>query len=230
MENLSSLLYPAGAMTQPSPAAAAAVILANGTPPPAELLRHSVERCALFVCADGGANAARALGQVPAAIVGDLDSVLPETLDHFRHVPLHRDADTARTDLEKAVDFVLARGPFAEITVLGATAGRLDHVLGNLSLLRRTLGRAPLVLQDAHLRAWMARGEVRLDAPAGTTVSFFAVGPPAEGVTTEGLRYPLRGARLELGAQDSVSNVIDSSPAWIRVERGEILIAVVTTP
>ncbi|HVP40265.1 MAG TPA: thiamine diphosphokinase [Candidatus Saccharimonadales bacterium] len=207
-----------------------AVILANGEPPPREALARAVGAAALFVCADGGANAARAFGLAPQAIVGDLDSALPETLAHFAAVPVVREPDTERTDLEKTLEYVLARGPFAEIAVFGATAGRLDHVLGHLSLLKRYLGRAPLVLEDAHGRAWLARGEVELDAPPGTTVSFFAVGAPAEGVTTEGLRYPLRGARLELGAQDSVSNVVERRPARIRVERGEILVLVVTAP
>jgi thiamine pyrophosphokinase len=57
-------------------------------------------------------------------------------------------------------------------------------------------------------------------------VSFFAVGEPATGVTTSGLRYPLRDSRLELGAQDSVSNVVDAVPASITIGRGELLVIV----
>ncbi|MBI5837175.1 MAG: thiamine diphosphokinase [Candidatus Eisenbacteria bacterium] len=205
-----------------------AVILANGTPPGADLLRPAVASAALFVCADGGADAARALGVTPHAIVGDLDSITPETLAHYHDVPVHRDTDTSRTDFEKAVELVLARGPFEQIRVFGAGAGRLDHILGNLSVLLRYLGRAPLVLEDEHGRSWAAAGDVRLVEPAGTVVSFFALGEPAEGVSTEGLRYPLSGARLEMGAQDSVSNVVEAMPAWIRVARGRILVTIVT--
>src|SRR5262249_34551782 len=145
----------------------------------------------LFVCADGGANVAREFGLTPAAIVGDLDSVRPETLVHFKHVPVHRDPDTERTDTEKAIDYAIERGPFERITLFGASQGRLDHVLGHVGLLRKYHGRARLVLEDQHGRAYLARKEARLDVPPGTVVSFFAAGSPAEGVTTENFRFAL---------------------------------------
>jgi len=207
-----------------------AVILANGVPPEPGTIAMALEGASLFVCADGGANSARALGLVPDAIVGDLDSADPETLAHFSTVPQIRDSDHHRTDTEKAIDFILSRGPQDEITLLGASAGRLDHVLGHVALLRRYYGRAPLVLEDDHARSWLARGVVELDVPVGTTVSFFAVGAPAEGVTTEHFRYPLTDRTMALGEQDSVSNVTCGRPARIRIGRGELLVFVVTRP
>ncbi|MEK7314867.1 MAG: thiamine diphosphokinase [Candidatus Eisenbacteria bacterium] len=207
-----------------------AVILANGVPPEPGTIAMALEGATLFVCADGGANSARALGLVPDAIVGDLDSADAETLVHFAAVPQIRDADHQRTDTEKAIDFILSRGTQEEITLLGASAGRLDHVLGHVSLLRRYYGRAPLVLEDDHARSWLARGVVELDVPIGTTVSFFAVGASAEGVTTEHFRYPLTDQTMALGEQDSVSNVTTGRPARIRIGRGELLIFVVTRP
>ena len=203
-----------------------ALILANGFPPGADFLKRAVQRSALFVCADGGANIAALHGLLPHAIVGDLDSAAPETLASLGAVEVIHDADTERTDTEKAIEWTLARGPFEEILVLGAMAGRLDHVVGHLSLLRRFLDRAPLVLEDEHSRAWLAKGEASIAEPLGTVVSFFAVGEPATGVTTFGLRYPLQDRKLELGSQDSVSNVVDAHPAGITIGRGELLVIV----
>lgn len=207
-----------------------AVILANGVPPEPGTIAMALQGASLFVCADGGANAARALGLVPDAIIGDFDSADAETLAHFAAVPQIRDADHHRTDTEKAIDYILSRGPQEEITLLGASAGRLDHVLGHVSLLRRYYGRAPLVMEDDHARSWLARGVVELDVPIGTTVSFFAVGASAEGVTTEHFRYPLTDRTMTLGEQDSVSNITTGRPARIRIGRGELLIFVVTRP
>jgi len=211
-----------------------AVILAYGTPPARETLARALEGDAYFVCADGGANTARAMGLVPDAIIGDLDSADAATLAHFAAVPQIRDMDLERTDTEKSIDHLLARARYDEITLLGASAGRLDHVLGHLSLLRRYAGRATLVLEDDHARSWLAGGAaggvVDLDVAPGTTVSFFAVGMPAEGVTTENFRYPLEGKRLELGVQDSVSNITTGRPARIRIARGDLLVSVVTRP
>ena len=203
-----------------------ALILANGHPPSADFLKRAVARSALFVCADGGANIALQHGLTPHAIVGDLDSVSPETLSAFGAIEVVHDVDTERTDTEKAIEWVLARGSFEEIVILGAMAGRLDHVVGHLSLLKRFLGRATIVLEDEGARAWLARGEVSITDPPGTVVSFYAIGEPATGVTTSGLRYALRDCRLELGSQDSVSNVIDTVPASIKIGRGELLVIV----
>jgi thiamine pyrophosphokinase len=207
-----------------------AVILANGIPPAPADLRRAIAEAALFICADGGANAAREFGLTPDAIVGDLDSISAESLAHFRDVPVVRVPEQDRTDAEKAIEYTLARGPFEEITLFGATAGRLDHVINNIALLRRFEGRTRVVLEDAHARAFLARGDMRLDQPAGTTVSFFAISGPAEGVTTENLRYPLRDRTLVFGGQESMSNVIERAPAWIRIRKGEIVVVAVKRP
>lgn len=207
-----------------------AVILANGVPPDPDALRRAIGASRLFVCADGGANVARDYGLVPDAIVGDLDSISAESLAHFQGVPIFHDPDVERTDTEKAIEYVLGRQPYDEITLFGATAGRLDHVVGHLALLRRFERRTRVVLEDAHARAFLARGDTRLDLPAGTTVSFFALSGPAEGVTTENLRYALRDRTLEFGKQDSISNVVEATPAWIRIRRGELVVFAVTRP
>ena len=204
-----------------------AVILANGTPPSRATLKDALRRATLFVCADGGSDTARRYGEIPNAIVGDLDSISEESRSVFRDISIVSNPDTESTDSEKAIEWVLAQGAFDEITLLGASAGRLDHVLGHLSLLHRYRGRVRVVLEDDHMRAWLtSSNRERIDAPVGATVSFFAVGAPAEGVTTENLRYALVDRRLELGAQDSISNVVDATPATIRIERGTLVVIV----
>lgn len=208
-----------------------AVILANGTPPSRATLKDALRRATLFVCADGGSDTARRYGEIPNAIVGDLDSISEESRSVFRDISIVSNADTESTDSEKAIEWILARGAFDEITLLGASAGRLDHVLGHLSLLHRYRGRVRLVLEDDHMRAWLTSShEERIDAPMGATVSFFAVGAPAEGVTTRNLRYPLVNRRLALGVQDSVSNVVDATPATIRIDQGTLVIVLLQEP
>ena len=208
-----------------------AVILANGVPPRRETLEQALAGASLFVCADGGANAAARYGlRAPDAIVGDFDSADPATLEHFRDTPKARDDSTEHNDAKKAVDWTLARGAFDEIILLGATAGRLDHVLGHISLLYRYRDRVRIILEDDAVKAWLASGSVTLDESAGTVVSFFAVGVPAEGVTTENLEYPLRNCRLELGSQDSISNVVASRPARVTIARGHLVFIVVKQP
>ena len=207
-----------------------AVILANGTPPTADLLHRAIARSTLFLCADGGANTARALGVRPAAIVGDFDSITPETLAHFAGVPQVTDKGEDHTDTEKAIEYAIAQGGFDEITLLGATSGRLDHVLGHVGLLRKYLGRVRLVMEDDGGRSYVADADIEFQCPRGTVVSFFAVGAPVQGVTTENFRYPLDHRTLDLGVQDSISNVVEKTPAWIRIGRGILLVVEVNNP
>ena len=207
-----------------------AVVLANGFPPSRETVQHLLSRASLLVCADGGANLARRYGLMPDAIVGDLDSVAPETLAHYRDVALVRDEDTERTDAEKAIDWALARKRFEEVALLGASSGRIDHVIGHIALLRRYRERTRLVLEDDVARAWLGTGAIPIDEPEGTVVSFFAIGGAAGGVTTKNFRYALTDRTLELGEQDSVSNVVAERPASIHVARGDLLVVVVKKP
>jgi thiamine pyrophosphokinase len=207
-----------------------AVVLTHGVPPSPETLARVLDGATVFVCADGAADHARAYGVEPEAIIGDMDSISEETLAHFSKARILKDLGTERTDTEKAIEYVLARGGIDEIILLGATADRLDHVVGHLSLLLRYADKVRLVIEDDRCRAWVGKGTVPLEHPVGTVVSFFAVGAPAEGVTTEGLEYPLTDRRLEMGVQDSISNVIASGPARVRIGRGRLLFFVVTRP
>jgi len=211
-----------------------AVILTHGVPPSRETLSRALGRASLFVCADGAADNARAMGFEPHVIIGDLDSVTAETLAASAasaRTQIVRDADQESTDTEKAIRHVLDRGGFTEIVLLGAAADRLDHVVGHLSLfLRYSSGTVRLVLEDDRVRAWVAGGTVSIDEPPGTVVSFFAIGSPAEGVTTQGLRYPLTDRRLEMGVQDSISNVVDRRPASVRIANGRLLVFIVRQP
>ncbi len=207
-----------------------AVILANGAPPPHEVLQRAIGSSTLFICADGGANTARVLGARPAAIIGDFDSVTPETLEHFADVPQIRDAGEDRTDTEKAIEHVLSKGRFQEITLLGASSGRLDHEMEHVGLMRRYLHRVRIVVESGFGRAYAASKDVKLECHPGTVISFFAIGAPVPGVTTVHLRYALENRTMDLGFQDSISNVVDATPAWIRFKRGTLLVVETTIP
>ena len=68
--------------------------------------------------------------------------------------------------------------------------------------------------------------EDRLAFPAGLTgpVSVFCPGEPAEGVSIEGLHYPLQDAVLTSGFPLGVSNQFTGVPASVSVRRGTLLV------
>lgn len=199
-----------------------ALIIANGEMPDAAFLRDQLEAGMLVVCADGGANAARELGIRPDAIVGDLDSVSPETLAHFRDVLVHADRSEDTTDLEKAVNWTLAQDR-DEIVIVGALGQRLDHAVGNLGVLPKFHRQAAIRVVDARGTLTYIGREVLFDARPGEIVSLVPLNR-CEGITTTGLRYALDGEALELGTREGTSNVVTSTPVSVRVERGHLLL------
>ncbi len=206
------------------------VVVAGGHVPGASVPR--LPEAATVIAADGGVDRALALGLHVDLAIGDFDSVSTAGLAAAeaagarveRH-PAEKDA----TDLELALDAAIALQP-ARIVVVGSDAGRLDHLLGSILLLAD--GRYAGAEIDALLgesRVHVIRGSRRIHGEPGQLVSLLPAEGAAEGVTTEGLLYPLRGETLAAGTSRGVSNVFTAPRADITVERG-CLLAVVPAP
>ncbi len=102
---------------------------------------------------------------------------------------IHR-PDQDRTDLDKALEYAFDELGLEDLTVLGATGGRLDHAVGNLGLLaKRALGERLVFVADDH-RILAVRGELALDAEPGETWSFFTFDPGVR-VSLEGVKWPI---------------------------------------
>ena len=200
------------------------LILANGEPPSADLLRRRAAECGLFVCTDGAAAAALAAGLRPDLVVGDLDSLDDATLAQLGEVEVLGLAEQETTDLEKAIYTLLARGA-QEVLVLGAGGRRWDQFHANLSLFARYAHRLVIRAEDDWGRLVMAvpATTTRIDEPVGAMVSLLPM-PIAEGVTTTHLRWPLDGARLALGGRLGVSNEVTQSPAAVAFTAGGLAV------
>jgi thiamine pyrophosphokinase len=181
---------------------------------------------ALVIAADGGVDRAHALDLRVDVAIGDFDSIsgvgLAAAEAEGARIERHPAAKDA-TDLELALDAALALGP-ERVVVVGSSGGRLDHLLGSLLLLadERYAG----VEIEAHLgssRVDVVRGSRLLPGTPGGLVSLVPVHGPAEGVSTEGLEYPLHGETLPEGTSRGVSNVFAGSEARVTVERGCLL-------
>jgi thiamine pyrophosphokinase len=200
------------------------VIVVAGGPAPAAT--RPLPDGATVVAADGGVDYALALGLRVDVAVGDFDSVTPGGLAAaeaagariVRH-PAEKDA----TDLELALDAAAALEP-RRLLVAGVAGGRLDHLLAGLLLLGAE--------RHAHLEVdaiagqalvHVVRRERALEGAPGELVSLLPLGGDAEGVATDGLRYPLAGETLAAGSTRGVSNEFVGTQAVVRVARGVAL-------
>ena len=185
-----------------------------------------------LIGADGGTRHILALGLRPDAVVGDLDSLEPETVAalaaqgvEIERYPVAKD----QTDLELAIEAGLKAGA-DEVLLLGALGGRLDQTLANLLILAQRHWPVPLRLAEGDQLAQVLRGGgcLALHAAPGSTVSAIPLSPVVSGITYTGLEYPLVDATLALGSTRGVSNVVASSPATIAIREGVLLVVCVT--
>jgi len=206
-----------------------AVVVADGEPDPRDAAH--VTDADLIVAADGGAGWLDAIGVTPSLLVGDLDSIDGALLGRLRaagvrveHHPADKDASDAELALRRAVE-----SGADEIVVLGGLGGeRLDHALANLLLLAdpslRAVRDLRLVRGGTAVRVLSAGDGLRLGGRVGDLVTLLPIGGDAEGVRTQGLRFPLDGERLALGPSRGLSNVVVEPPASVSLERGTLLV------
>ena len=181
-----------------------------------------------IIAADGGAEHCMGMGITPALIIGDLDSILPETLKKFqaggteiRQYPAKKDM----TDLELALD--TARDKDAEeIIILGALGGRWDMSLANVMLMTGQ-GAADIRIRmiDGEQEITLIKGEekVLFHGQKGDTLSLIPLCGDVMGVSLEGLEYPLKNECLRFGAARGVSNVMCGNTASVNVKQGQLL-------
>jgi thiamine pyrophosphokinase len=204
-----------------------AVLVASGEPDPTD--DRWLRGADLIVAVDAGAEWLAERSIRPDALVGDLDSVAPELVSRLEadgvaieHHPTAKDS----SDTELAVAYARRHGA-TEVDVIGAFGGeRLDHELANVLLLTSPIESVAVRLRRgaATLAALHPGDEATFDGPLGTTVSLFAVGGDAAGVTTSGLRFPLRSETLKTGSSRGLSNAVLGARAAVRVRQGMLLV------
>ena len=171
---------------------------------------------------DSGLRHQEWLGVKPHLIVGDFDSHDNPHLD-VETIVLPREKDD--TDTVFAVKEALKRG-FDDFLLLGAAGGRLDHTLGNVSILLmlHSLGKRVLLVDDYSEMEIVSENPVFVD----DSFSFFSllnISGTAEGITVEGAKYPLRDAEIPCTWQYGISNeVLPGHQARVSVAKGELLL------
>ena len=182
------------------------------------------------IAVDRGLNAAWALGIVPDVIVGDCDSADPAALADFRrrehivwevHQPEKDDTDT-----ELAIKRAAAMGA-GYIVLLGATGGRLDHLLGNIHLLYPCLQRGvEACILDPGNKLYLIDGERRFKRREvwGTYISFLPLTEKVKGITLRGFKYPLTDKDIAIGTSLCISNELAADEAVITLQDGVLIV------
>jgi thiamine pyrophosphokinase len=184
----------------------------------------------LVIAADGGAASLDRIGRMPDVLIGDLDSIDSPLVARLAAAGItveRHPVDKEASDTELAVEMAVGAGALA-VVVLGAMGGaRLDHELANLLLLAdpALAGHDVRAVRGGTLvRAVHAGERLVLEGSSGELVTLLPLGGDAEGVTTEGLRWPLDGATLRMGRSRGLSNELVAARASVRITQGTLLV------
>jgi len=198
-----------------------ALIVANGVLPQMDLIQAAIESSDFVLAADGGANALWAGRLRCDAILGDFDSLAPNV---FPGVVRIEAGDQDRTDLDKAVSYVIDNG-YSSVVMTGVTGDRLDHTFGALCVLLKYGRKVDLTLFDDSGTARLVIGVLRLQGVAGRTISLLPVTPLSH-VSTSGLQWELSDEALAAGVRDGISNVATCDDVSIRAGSGDLVVYV----
>ena len=171
---------------------------------------------------DSGLKHMENLQVQPSLIVGDFDSHENPNLDVETIVlPCEKDD----TDTVFAVKEAIKRG-FDDFLLIGVVGARLDHTLGNVSILLYldSLSKKGCIIDD------YSEMEIISDKPVSVSdrYSFFSllnITGCAKGITITGAKYPLVDGEITCEYQYGISNeIIPGQTALISVGIGKLLL------
>ena len=202
------------------------IIISGGMHPSLALFNSIYEKGDFVIGADSGAEFLKREHITPDLLLGDFDSIRKETLLYFRGKTriLEYDAVKDFTDTEAAYHEALKQKP-EEIYFLGCTGSRLDHFIGNLSLLEKALkaGIRGYLMDDHNKIFFMDRPGI-ITKDFGSYISFQAFREPVRNFSLDGARYPLNGYELQLGDPRTISNEFVDEEISVSFESGILMV------
>ena len=185
-------------------------------------IRQTLRTDDYVIFCDSGLKHLKQLQVQPSLIVGDFDSHENPHLDVETIVlPCEKDD----TDTVYAVKEAVKRG-FDDFLLIGVVGARLDHTLGNVSILLYldSLGKHGCIIDD------YSEMEIVSEKPVSVCdrYAFFSllnITGCAKGITITGAKYPLNGGEITCEYQYGISNeVLPGETAIVSVKSGKLLL------
>lgn len=185
-------------------------------------IKQRLNKDDFFIFCDCGLRHLRALGVSADLIVGDFDSYKnPMCETETIVLPCEKDD----TDTVFAVKEAISRG-YDEFLLIGVVGARLDHTLGNVSIL--------LYLDSQGKKGTIIDGYSEMQIVSGDTVciddryayfSLLNISGTAKGITIRNAKYPLENAEIACEYQYGISNeVLKGKVAEVSVKNGKLLL------
>lgn len=167
---------------------------------------------------------------IPDYFVGDFDSITDLTLeminnkygDRVKRFPSEKD----ETDTELALLLAISLRP-KEVTIIGGTGSRLDHVFANINLLLKAEKEdINCIILDCNNRIQLLLPNKikEIQESNYTYVSLLAFSDRVKGINIKGFKYPLIDSEMRIGFQYGISNELINKKGTIEINEGILLI------
>jgi thiamine pyrophosphokinase len=202
------------------------VIVCGGKAPSKKLLLEEVKDAEIIICADGGANCLYEYDIEPQFLVGDFDSISPEVLEYYKDTavsvltyPVEKDETDSEIAINKAFELKAT-----EVSLLGCTGSRMDHMFGNVGLLKRCVDAGIKgVIKDDNNSVFLINQNIKLRGEYGTYFSLQAYEGSVKHLNIRGAKYPLEHYTLKVGDPITISNMFLQEQVEIEFEEGLLL-------
>ncbi len=201
------------------------VVLICGGPAPDEKAVEYIPVSSTLVAVDSGLDHARSLKLKPDLLIGDLDSISTSGLQwaYQQEIEVKEfPSDKDKSDFELALDY--ARGVSNRLLTIGSDSGRVDQLFGMIASL------ASIAPYFEFCHALIGRtyctftsGGANIYRKNGETVSVFAMGEIADGVSLQGSRWELVEGTLLPGSTLGLSNELSEDIGKISVKKGTLV-------
>ena len=202
------------------------IIFANGEIEDLAGAKALIHAADFLIAADGGARFCRALDLVPDVLIGDLDSVPAKDEVYFQGEGtkiIRFEPRKDETDLELALLHSLTVD-VGEVVILGGLGKRWDHSLANLLLpALPALEGLKISFWESGQWIYLIRDSLEITTDPGTILSLIPVGGDVEGVTTQGLEWPLKNETLIFGATRGLSKQDIEEKVIVTIQKGMLL-------
>ncbi len=204
------------------------VIVSGGEAPSYELIRKELKNSSFLICADSGGNCLYEYKIVPNYLMGDFDSINRNALEFFgkskecsiEAYPKDKDF----TDTELVLNKALELGA-TEISLLGCTGTRIDHLMGNMGMLLRCLKlNVNAYIKDNNNYIQIVDKPIKIKGKKGETFSLQCYGDKVENLNIKGARYELNNYFLTIGDPRTVSNEFLDGEVEISFTSGNLII------
>lgn len=182
-----------------------------------------------IIAVDNGLKILNEINIKPNHIVGDFDTVKSEILDLYKSdtsIKIHRFnpiKDNTDTDIAIRLAVELKSD---EIIILGAIGTRIDHLLGNIHVLKYALDNnieCKIIDENNEIQLINKTTIIKKKEITKKYISLIPLTEKVENINLKGFKYELENGTLTMGSSLGISNEVIAEEAIIEFNNGILI-------